>query len=101
MKIYLAGPITGIEDLNIHEFREKQIKLQERGYDVLVPHDLFDSIDTTEYEWEDYMKVCIPAMIECDFVVTLLDWSKSVGTTMEVNIARQLKMPVETIVNMI
>lgn len=94
MKIYLAGPITGLAKLNLPEFRKLEEALKEQGMEVLVPHDLFTDIDTTDYLWEDYMKVCLPAMMDCDKVITLKDWEKSRGTKLEVHVARELDMPV-------
>ncbi len=94
MKIYLAGPITGLEELNLPEFRKFEKKLLDKNFEVIVPHDLFKDIDTSEFLWEDYMKVCLPAMMECDKVITLNNWNKSRGTRLEVHVARELDMSV-------
>lgn len=99
MKIYLAGPITDIPNLNLDEFRKYEKLLKEKGFQVVVPHDLFKDMDTTDFHWEDYMKICLPAMMACERVITLNDWHKSKGTKLEVYNARELNIPVEPIVN--
>lgn len=37
MRIYLAGPMTGIENYNRHTFAEKAELLQSKGYEVYNP----------------------------------------------------------------
>jgi hypothetical protein len=44
--------------------------------------------------WEDYMKIHIPAMIECEAVVMLTGWETSRGAALERMIAHELKMPI-------
>ena len=42
-RVYLAGPMTGLEDLNVPTFRHVSQKLRDAGYEVFCPGDL--SID--------------------------------------------------------
>lgn len=95
--IYLSGPITGLAELNLPTFRECEETLKAQGYKVCVPHDLFDGLDTKDWEHKDYMRVCIAAMMSYDKVVTITGWENSQGANMEVDIARRLSIPVEPI----
>ncbi len=98
-KIYLVGPITGLEKLNYPEFIMAQELLNALGMDTVVPHDIFQGMDTSNFEHNDYMKHCIKEMVFCDTVVTLKDWELSKGAKMEVNIAREMGMEVIHIVS--
>lgn len=87
--IYICGPITGLPANNIHAFRDAQRELEKRGYRCIVPHDLFEGVDTQHYEHHDYMRPCLQAMMTADAVFVIGEWMESKGATMEVNIARQ------------
>jgi hypothetical protein len=95
--IYLCGPITNMPQLNYPEFRKWADELEKKDYRVIIPHELFKNVDTTSFRWEDYMKLCIPAMLTCDLVATLPDWYNSKGATIEVEIARKLDIPVQIV----
>ena len=92
MIAYISGKVTGVEDNNEPLFREWENKLVEMGYEVVVPHDLTPFADNPT--WNDWMRVCIAAMMVADVIVTLPDWEVSRGALTEVWIARRLNMPV-------
>ena len=95
-KIYLCGPITGIPQNNYLQFKEAAEILRNAGYQsVINPHDLFEGIDTSGFAHHDYMKVCLKTMVDCDLLLTLDDWEKSVGATLEVKVARVLLIEVQ------
>lgn len=77
IKVYLAGPIRGMQNLNLDEFRFVASLLEAKGYIVTVPHDLFEGIDTTDFKQEDFMKVCLPALRKHDVVCFLEGWKDS------------------------
>lgn len=110
IKLYLCGPVTGIANNNLPQFRFYQEKFTALGYEVIVPHDLDASIDNDlkayltelewkEYVWRQYMKVCIPEVVSAHLLVTLPSWSESRGSKIEVNTARGLLIPVIHCVN--
>jgi hypothetical protein len=96
--VYISGPITGLPDNNYYEFMHAQERINAAGLDCLVPHEFFTHIDTVGFKHDDYMRVCIAEMMKADIIVTLKDWELSKGAKMEVNIAREMQMPVKHIV---
>ena len=87
-----------MEQLNYPEFIKCQERLNALGYDSVVPHDIFQGMDTREFVHMDYMKHCIKEMVFCDMVVTLKDWDTSKGAKMEVAIAREMDIEVVHII---
>lgn len=93
MKIYLCGPITGRPNQNIDQFRKREQHLTKLGYKVVVPHDLFKNVNTTNFEHSDYMRHCIKALMDCQMVAQLTDWHLSKGAKIETDLARRLDIP--------
>ena len=90
--IYLAGPMSGVENHNFPAFHAEAKRLRDLGHTVINPAET-DGGDTSN-SWEYYMKKDIAMMVGCDAVVVLPGWEKSRGANIEVNLARQLKIRV-------
>lgn len=86
-------------------FRNMEERLQNLGYDTVVPHDLDPGIDYDlekilapvdwkEYVWRKYMNACIPEVLSSKLIVTLEDWEYSRGSRIEVHNAREFIIPV-------
>lgn len=101
LKAYICGPITDLPNLNIEEFRAVESILHEMGYEVTVPHDLFEGIDTSAFTHQDYMDVCLKELREgnYDYVIVLEGWKDSKGSRMEIELADQLGILVKMAVN--
>lgn len=107
-KVYISGPITGIENDNRDEFKMYSKKFSDLGFETINPHDLFTKEEVedlkircfikneiTENEmWVIFMKKDLPEMFKCDFVAVLKNWNKSKGANLEVHNAKELYMPV-------
>lgn len=106
-KVYLSGPITGIENKNREEFQKYQNKLIDLGFEVINPHDLFNDAEleridklvreeviTEKEAWSHFLKVDLTEMFKCNFVAVLKGWEKSEGANLEVYNARKLLMPI-------
>jgi len=91
LRLYISGPMTGMPEHNRPEFNHVAARLRERGYEVVNPAELPSSPEMT---WEDYMREDIRQMMGCQGVATLNGWSESRGARVEVNLARELKIPV-------
>lgn len=91
MKIYISGPITGIENGNKEAFDFAETALRARGHETVNPHSLPHDHDKS---WEAYMREDLRAMMDCDAVFALAGWSRSRGATVEVELAEVLGMPV-------
>jgi len=81
MKIYIAGPITGVKDYK-ENFRYAEILLTAKGHKVWNP-----AHHPGGFEHHEYMSVCLPAVHFCDAVFMLPGWEKSVGATQEFDYA--------------
>lgn len=81
MRIYVAGPMTGIKDLNRPAFYDAAEKLRLLGHTVINPANirLPKGTDT----WQDYMRVTTRQLTFCDGVALLPGWEQSTGAQIE------------------
>jgi hypothetical protein len=105
MKLYLAGPMTGIKDFNYHAFREAASKLEDAGHTVFNPADNdvangFDprgmsgdaaeakaaGFDLREALKQDLSWICDHA----EGIALLPGWEESKGARAEVGLAHAL-----------
>lgn len=88
-RIYLAGPMTGLPDLNFPAFHAEAARLRGLGYDVVNPAELNPNHGAS---WEDCMRVDIPALLTCGTIALLPGWVDSRGASLEAYIAEKLGM---------
>lgn len=88
MKLYLAGPMTGIADFNFPLFNETAARLRAKGHEVINPAEIENKAD----DWVSCMKQDIRALLDCEAVATLHGWSDSRGAKVEVTLAVGLGM---------
>jgi len=89
--IYLAGPMTGIEELNYPAFNAEAARLRALGYTVVNPAEL----DVPGLPYHECLKNSLRAMLQwCETVALLPDWEKSNGARIEVNLARSVQIRV-------
>lgn len=87
MKIYIAGPITGVPDYKQH-FTAAEKRLRDAGHVTMNP-----AILPEGFEHHEYMHICYAMIDVCEAVYMLTDWRNSKGALMEYNRALFLKMP--------
>ncbi|ANB72203.1 hypothetical protein AYM40_07365 [Paraburkholderia phytofirmans OLGA172] len=92
MKLYLAGPMTGLSKLNLRAFHEEAARLRAMGYEIANPVEF--NVDRNA-GWQACMRVDIPELVKCDGVRMLGDWESSPDATLERHIAMKLGMKVE------
>lgn len=91
MKIYIAGPMTGLAEFNRPEFMFTAARLNHAGNVVLNPATLPDGL--TQHE---YMDICT-AMLRCaDAIYLLRGWYKSAGARAEHALAEKLGLQIIT-----
>ncbi|KFC08291.1 hypothetical protein GTGU_01487 [Trabulsiella guamensis ATCC 49490] len=91
MKIYIAGPMTGIPKYNRPAFHFEAMRLASEGHVVLNPATLPDGLSKPEY-----MDICC-AMLRCsDAVFMLRGWEKSDGAVAEHALAKTIGLEIIT-----
>lgn len=90
-RIYVAGPMTGIEKLNFPAFDAAAEELRGEGWHVENPAD-HGAIDGVE--WADYLRFDISKLVTCRAIYLLPGWSQSKGALLEVSVARALELEV-------
>jgi len=91
-KIYISGKITDLPYEEAYQkFRVSSLKF--KGLFIVINPMLLDHT-THEENWEGYMKVCLTALLKCDFIYMLKDWKDSKGATIEYELAKMLKIKV-------
>jgi len=88
-RIYIAGPMTGILELNFPAFHDAAALLRSQGYDVVNPAEI--NADPTA-GWQACMRADIRELVTCDAVYFLPGFDKSRGAQLERHIAKALGM---------
>lgn len=92
MKVYIAGPMTGIPDFNYPAFHKRAAELRASGYEVINPAENFNGDQALPYE--EYIRQGIRQVSDCDAICLLPGWEKSSGVQIELAVARALKLEV-------
>lgn len=95
-KLYLSGPITGLE---IDEARERFAAAQElmesQGWEVVNP---MDNGVPVEAAWEVHLAADIMALLGCKAVAMLPGWEASRGARLEHALAKKIGMRIIIII---
>ena len=91
MKIYIAGPMTGLPEFNYPAFDEAEAVLRAAGHEVLNPTSIEQHNDTGETQpWEWYMRHALRMVTEAQGIAMLPKWWFSRGATLEHDVAVRL-----------
>lgn len=90
-RVYISGAMTGIADFNHPAFFAAEMELRARGYYPVNP--ARNGIKPN-WQWCDYMRKDIAALMTCDYIYLLDGWENSRGASLEVFIATQLNIPI-------
>lgn len=93
IKVFISGPMSGIEDFNKPEFLRAERLLRRAGYSVFNPAwlDLDEAWST-----EEIAAIDMAALTNCDAIYQLDDWEKSKGAVAEFNTAKWLGLDILT-----
>lgn len=97
MKLYLAGPMSGLPDHNFPAFNQEAARLRALGYEVVNPAELnldVDLVRSPEAVWLACMRKDIHELVECDGIALMSGWSQSRGAKLEQQIAEGLGLQV-------
>jgi nucleoside 2-deoxyribosyltransferase len=91
-KIYIAGKVTGLpQDEVSKKFSEAEDYLEQKGFNPVNPIHVVCNVNAS---WQEAMKKCIAALMECDGILALPDVLQSKGAKLEMKLARKLGIPV-------
>lgn len=96
MKLYIAGPMTGLPEFNYPAFDAAEQQLQAEGFAVLNPTSIEADNPTpgTPQRWDWYMRRAIRLVLEADGLALLPGWSTSTGAKLELSIALRLGLEI-------
>lgn len=86
-KVYISGPITGIDFGNRFAFSCARSALELCGYEAVDPSEV--QLDD-EASWSDYMRADLKLLLDCDFIYMLEGWEDSKGARLERELAENL-----------
>jgi len=102
VKLYIAGPIKGIENHNREHFTYADKALRAYGFGVVNPKDIPACEDMKcggdpqyVHTWECWLKYDLREMLLCDGVALLFGWQLSRGASLEVRVADEVGIPVK------
>lgn len=91
MKLYVAGPMTGLPEFNYPAFREATERLVALGWAVEDPS---TNVNPTPDDYHGWLRAGLAQLITCQGVALLEGWEASGGARLEVNVAATLGMHV-------
>ena len=91
MRLYLAGPMTGIPQLNFPLFHAEAARLRSAGFEIVNPAEI--NADPAA-GWLQCMRDDIAQLVRCDGIALLPNWHRSRGALLEHFIARSLELHV-------
>lgn len=92
MRVYIAGPMTGLPDYNFPAFHRAEEQLRGLGHEPLSPARTDDG-DTSKPR-PYYLRKAIALLLESDAITLLPGWKTSAGARLEMAIAHELELPV-------
>lgn len=90
MKLYVAGPMTGLPEFNLPAFAEATARLNAKGYEAINPGRRGGTIEG--YVWSDYLRLGLADLVTCEGVALLHGWWNSKGAQLEQRVALDLGM---------
>lgn len=91
-RIYVAGPMTGLPDLNYPAFAAEVTRLRANGHEVASPAEINAGLESDG--WHACMRRDIAVLLTCDAVQLLPGWEASKGAGIEIFLAREFGIAV-------
>ena len=89
MKVYIAGPMSGLPEWNYPAFNAAEAQLVALGHDVLNP-----AKNPPQRCWEDYMRAGIAQVLRADGIAYLPNSHQSRGARLEKLIGTELGLDI-------
>lgn len=95
LRVYICGPISGIENGNKKAFDLMEAQLWTRGFHPINPHVTCAHIKREFYQsdkahWQACMRADIRELMTADAIVLLPGWQNSKGAHVEITLAKEL-----------
>lgn len=90
-RVYISGPMTGIENHNFPAFHARAQQLRDAGHEVVNPAEMGVTDGMT---WADYMRRDIAELVTCEAISLLPGWESSRGARLEHVLAMALGMEI-------
>lgn len=87
MKLYLAGPMTGLPEFNFPAFHRAAAALRDAGHDVINPAEI--NVDP-KATWQQCLRACLAQLVTCEGIALLPGWEHSRGARLEAHVAHML-----------
>lgn len=98
MKVYIAGPMSGLPDFNYPAFNTAEGELLVAGHFPLNPTRAEEHNTTGKPQtWSWYMRHALGMVAQADGVALLPGWENSKGATLEHFVALQLGLDIRPI----
>jgi hypothetical protein len=91
-RIYVAGPMTGLPELNFPAFHAAAARLRDAGWEAVNPAENFGG--RTDMPRETYLRADVILLAQCEAIALLPGWQESRGAKLEYLMARELGMAV-------
>lgn len=89
-KIYLSGPMSGLQNFNADAFNDAAHRLRASGLLVVNPVELCKQGSA----WNECMREDIKALCDCCAIALLPGWEASQGAHLELHIAHRLGLQI-------
>jgi hypothetical protein len=89
VRVYIAGPMSGLPDFN-----EAEELLRAHGIDAVNPARVYDA---EPKDWKGYMVQSLTDVASCDGLALLPGWERNCGAQLEVRVAFSLDLDVRAL----
>lgn len=93
MRLYIAGPMTGLPEYNYPAFFAAADSLAAAGIDTINPARAEGREDCKS--WQDFMRLGLIDVAQSDGIAVLPGWLGSRGARLEVHVALAIDLPVK------
>ena len=95
MRLYIAGPMTGLPEFNYPAFFAAAERLTAAGYVTINPA----RVEGREHckGWADYMRAALIDVCNADGLALLPVWEASRGACLEVHVGQALDLPIRSV----
>lgn len=95
MRVYIAGPMTGLPDFNYPAFFKAAEALSVAGHEPLNP--AANKPEASPASWLDFMRMSLIQIAQADGIALLPGWQNSRGAAVEYRLGHDLGLDVRRV----